>query len=232
MYKKYFLSVAILFGMLVSNAQTTPSVEVTGVAVVKDLPEIIEFSVPIEFIESEYQVVNNGVIDQVNAIQQLLQKAGLPEKNIRTDNFRISKHYEYVQGKKEFKGYKGNVQLRVWFDFNPTMVQKVVSIVSDQEVQYGVNFRLSEQQKNKLNKMAIKNAVTDAREKAELLAEASGSELGELQKIEYGTIQVRPTPLQPELMHAKMDAVGSNELQLSPSMISTHRSVFMVWSMN
>jgi uncharacterized protein YggE len=92
---------------------------------------------------------------------------------------------------------------------------------------------LTEEQKEKLSRAAMVQAVDDAKRKAEILAEASGVRLGSISKITYGESQGRPGPLMEVVrMSADGSSTDSNGLKLYPSEISVHQAVNIIWKIS
>lgn len=127
-------------------------------------------------------------------------------------------------------GFKGQVNLTLNKRYEPRLVDEFLKAAEKFSLQYTVSFLLSEEQKEKLSKAALIQAVDDAKRKANILADASGVQLKEISKISYGTAPGRPGPLT-EVVRLSADSSpsDSNGLKLYPGEISVHQTVRMIW---
>ncbi len=209
------------------------TIEVVGMATVKAVPEEIIFRIPLKIIDPSYLGCSNEMSRTLEDLQKDLTKKGVSEETIRTSNYSISENMVYEEGKRIQRGYKGSVNVMVSADYSPEFIQKVLESVSNLKLNYSINFSMSEEQKEELTKIAMVNAVEDAKQKALILSKASDVPLGSIVKISYGNDVHRPEPFMSERVLSKsIVESGSNELNLSPPLTSLFKSVFIVWKIN
>lgn len=229
-YLSCFL-ILIVSQITAQNKQAT--IEVVGKAAVKDIPEEIVFGIPIRIIDSSYLGCNDRLKHTLNELQLALKKKGIAEESVHTSNYSIAENMVYEGGKRIQQGFKGTANMMLSANYSTELVQKVLESIKRFELNYNIHFSLSESQKERLTKIAMVEAVQNARQKSEILAGAAQIELGEIVKISYGNDSYRPEPLMSErTLKTQMDASGSNELNLSPSQVSLYKSVLIIWSIN
>lgn len=229
--KKLVCSVFFLMILFNVEAQTSKgSIEVVGKATIKTIPEEVIFRIPLKIIDSSYLECSTAINKTLSNLRNELISKGIADSRIRTANFSISDHMVYEGGKRSQQGYQGSVTVIVSENYSVDFVQKVLQSVEKLELTYAINFSMSTDQKEELTKIAISQAVEDAKQKALVLSEASGVQLGEISRISYGKDSYRAEPLHTErMLSSTMDAVGSNELSLSPTRIALFKYVLIVW---
>lgn len=231
MKKTAFVLILIYFISLGSYAQEALGViEVTGISATEELPEELAFNIPLVVIDSSYLTCSNRLNTLLTDLKRDLESRGFERIDLSTGNYRISENFEYQQGERKRMGFKGQVNLILNKRYEPRLVDEFLKSAEKFSLQYTVSFLLSEEQKEKLSKVALIQAVDDAKRKANILAEASGVQLKEISKISYGTSPGRPGPLT-EVVRLSADSSpsDSNGLKLYPGEISVHQTVHMTW---
>ncbi len=149
---------------------------------------------------------NNAAMEK---LLQVLEAQGVAKKDVQTSSFSVQPQYKpYQPGQtqpSEIVGYQVGNQVRAKvrkLDSLGKILDDVVSQGANQ-VQ-GVTFSVAEP--NPLPDQARRQAMADARRKAELYAEAAGVELGRVLLIQEETPQ-RPRPLFANLAKGAAEAV-------------------------
>ena len=231
MKKLPFLLFVTLITMTTLTAQTHQArIEVVGKAIVKEIPNEIVFRIPLKIVDSTYLGCNERLTFTLNELQKDLKSKGISEESIHTANYSISENMVFEEGKRKHKGYKGSVNVMLSADYAPELIHKVLKSVNTFKLSYNINFAMSEEQKTRLTKVAMINAVEDANQKAKILTESANVQLGSILNMSYGIEQFRPEPfLSERIMSSQVDDASSNQLNLSPPLTSIHKSVKIVW---
>ena len=233
MIKNIYLVLLLMFGTSVVAQIDQNTLTVVGKASIKAIPEEIMFRVPLNIIDSSYLGCANRMTLTLDELQNDLQKKGIDKESFRTSNYSIADNMVYEEGKRIRRGYKGNINITVSSEYSHEFIQKVLESVSNLKLNYSINFSMSEKQKEELTKIAIVNAVKDAKQKALILSKASEVQLGAIVKITYGMDSNRPGPFVSEgLLNSQVSKAGSNELNLSPPLTSLFKSVVIEWKIN
>ena len=214
------------------NAQATDRIlEVTGKATVKELPHEIVFRIPLKILDATYLGCSSRLAETLNDLKKDLSENGIQEAWIKTNNYRISENMVYKDGQRKQDGYMGMVNIAVDGNYSTELVNSVLKSINFLELNYSINFSMSEEQKQRLTKIAMVNAVDDAKQKALILSEATGVKLIGIAKISYGIDAYRPEPFMKErVLMSQDDGSSANELSLSPPLTSLFKSVLIVWN--
>ena len=125
--------------------------------------------------------------ETIAAIREALIKAGVKEEDINTDYINIYASYDYSDGSEQLKGYNANSTLAIRVT-DIEAVGEVIDIAFEAGANTlnGINFSASDT--TEAETKAMKKAVEDAKDKAEVLAEASGLKIRGIDEIiESGT---------------------------------------------
>ena len=223
----------LLFVLSVTNMSAQidqASLQVAGKGTVKEIPKEVGFRIPLKIVDSSYMGCNDRMAYTLNKLQKDLKKKGIAEESIHTNNYSITENMVFDGGKRVQQGFKGSVNVMLAANYSPQLIHKVLESVSSYKLNYTINFSMSEDQLQRLTKIAMVRAVEDAKQKAMILAEASNVQLGSILKISYGIDQYRPEPfLSERMMSSQTDELSQNELNLSPPMTSLFKTVLIIW---
>ncbi len=231
MKKVTYALVLICFMSLGTYAQEASGlIEVTGNSAAEELPEELIINIPLVVIDSSYLSCSNRLNLLLSDLKKDLESKGIDREDLSTGNYAISENFEYKQGERKRVGFKGQVNLRLNKRYEPGLVDDFLQAAEKFSLQYTVRFILSEEQKEKLSKAAMVQAVDDAKRKAKILADASGVKLKSISKISFGESPARPGPLT-EVARLSADGAisDSNGLKLYPGEISVYQAVHIVW---
>ena len=234
MKKATYLALLFCFISFTTYAQEASGrIEVTGHSAAEELPKELVINIPLVVIDSTYLSCSNELNVLLSNLKKDLQSKGIERKDLSTGSYAISENFEYRQGERKRMGFKGQVTLILRKRYESEIVDDFLQVAKNFSLQYTIRFMLTEEQKEKLSRAAMVQAVDDAKRKAEILAEASGVRLGSISKITYGESQARPGPLMEVVrMSADGSSTDSNGLKLYPSEISVHQSVNMIWNIS
>ena len=135
-----------------------------------------------EVLKAQKQV-NQAIAD----IREALIEAGVKGEDINTDYINIYAMYDYSEGAEVLKGYNANSTLAIRVT-DIEAVGEVIDIAFEAGANTlnGINFSASDT--TEAEEKAMKKAVEDAKDKAEVLAEASGLTIRGIEEIvESGT---------------------------------------------
>ena len=176
------------------------TIRVTGKGQIKVRPDQTRITVTLEEKYPEYADALYHSSRDTDDLKQILSKEGFEKKDLKTLSFDIDAEYEgyHEDGiyRQKLVGYRYRHVMKVDFDSDPERMGRVLyalahgSLTPEIQISYTVKDR--EAAKNRL----LGKAVEDARQKAELLAEAAGVTLGSLINVNYSwaepNFEVRP----------------------------------------
>lgn len=164
----------------VPSTITVQSAENSGICVsgeekIQATPDIAEITYSVYTQEKDAKTCQTENAQDVDAVLSLLKEKGIDEKDIRTNNVGLNPIYDWNDGRK-ITGYEMTTEIVV----SSVPIDEAGTIISD-SVNAGINSIDSVQYQcsnfDKLYAEALKNAITSARKKADLMAEAGGKKV-------------------------------------------------------
>ncbi|MDP3916992.1 MAG: SIMPL domain-containing protein [Nanoarchaeota archaeon] len=156
------------------NDVDTLSVSGNGKAVASPDQIEINFAVETQSINAEEASDNNAKL--VNDVEEALKKAGIKSKDIETSSFNLYPQYDYSDiGRQRLIGYTASHMLHITssnIEKSGNYVDAAISAGANRVD--GISFTLSDNAQKEFYKMALDDAVNDARIKADILADALG----------------------------------------------------------
>jgi len=143
------------------------------------IPDVasITLSVITEKMTAKEAMTENAKI--ANDVVKFVKEAGIDEKDVKTQSFLLSPRYDWVEGKRIFKGY----QLTSSLEVKIRDLEKISDII-DGAVSRGANqvgdIQFVIDDPEKLKEEARNKAIDSAKERAESVAKATGLKLGKI----------------------------------------------------
>lgn len=127
-----------------------------------------------------------------NKITQDLKNLGIQEKNIKTTNYSLSPNYDYSNGKQTINGYTVSENLEV--KISPIdKANKAIDIATGDgaNIVGNIEFVVNDDKQKELEQKAREEAINNAKEKAQSIAQAAGIRLGRIVNVQE-TSEPRP----------------------------------------
>lgn len=196
----YLISSFILFFAFVMTAQAqdtsasskrTVSVSGEGTVTVEPDRATVRFGVVSRADTPEAARKQNA--EAASAAMNAVRDLGIPEEDISMERLQLQPWREYNREKRQYeeKGYEATRQVRVvvdQLDQLPTLVTRVVQKGANRL--QGINYEL--QDRKAVRNDALRAAAQNAREKAQLLAETLGAQLGPVRSISEQSFSIPP----------------------------------------
>lgn len=199
----------------VNSVQTNKNdlFRVEGVGKATAVPDTAQISLGITKTAATVKDAQSAVNTTINKLTSDLKNIGVEDKNIKTTNYSVSPNYEFTSGKQTTSGYTITTNIEAKIKPIEKANQAVdIATAAGANLIGGITFTLDDDTKKKLEEDARKEAIKNAKEKAESLANAAGIKLGRIVDVqEYGN---EPLP--------RFDAMpltaekSSDQTQLSP----------------
>ncbi|MHA1949481.1 MAG: SIMPL domain-containing protein [Candidatus Thorarchaeota archaeon] len=182
---KVLFAVILSLGMALSAVAEENYVRVSGTAVVQAEPDIAFVRATVTTLDkSPVVALSENNKKMANVFSVLDEDFDVERKFISTSSFSLVEHYEYDQSTKKnvFKGYKVSNSITVTVCELETIGDLVSALINNGANKFnGISFAI--ENRTELEKKARKLAVENALEKAKLLVETAGSEVGSLVSI-------------------------------------------------
>ena len=202
---------------------------VTGVGEIEITPDHAILSVSTSCVATTSSAARDECAVAMTAIFDELAKKEVPQKNIKTTNFRISEKTVWRDGRSERIGFEVSNSLSVRLDdfgIISELLDKLVRVAGDTIRING--FRYDAERHNEHALAAYTKAIEQAKAKAESLSLSSGVSLGDILSINTGSQTATPILRTGVAMMEAAD-VGNAETPLTPGVQTISKTVVIVW---
>lgn len=172
-------------------AQEMPgTLTVYGEAVLNIKPDEVHASFQMGSKDIEYERTVNLLGEKSDQLSKTLKKLGYNMDDLKTTQLNVSKNYVYPNGVRKDSGYVAIQILQLKFSYEPDALIKLVNAVSGSSTdpQLSFSFQLSDEKMLQVKENLIDQAVRDARRKANIIANASATDIAGIKEIKYGTL--------------------------------------------
>ena len=183
------VSIVMLSALALGNAQAPQSIGITvnGVGTAYGAPDTAVLDLGVSLYHSDVSQGLAQADERMQAIRQAIIAAGVEASDIRTTGLSVWREQQY-----DPQGNPTTERYNIWHNYNvtvrdPELVGAVINaaVVAGANNIGGVNFTIADP--SVLERTAREDAIADARERAEHLAELLGVTLGEPIAITEGT---------------------------------------------
>lgn len=168
----------------------TRTITVKGIGKASAKPDLVVLSMSMESRNMDYGKAMELAAKSIEYLNSALTAVGFEKDAVKTTSFNVRTDYDNVKDRygnysRKFNGYVVSHDLKLEFDFDMRRLAQALSAVADclAHPQLRVSFTLKDS--TALNKEMLRSATINAKEKAEILCEASGEALGKLLSIDY-----------------------------------------------
>ncbi len=210
-------------------------ITVKGEGKITAAPDTVLLSAKLSSTDKDYAASVANSADQLERLKNAVKKLGFDEKTLKTSNFAVNADYESVNDKngrykRVFKGFTCVHDLVLEFDFDSKKLADVISAVAESLSEPDISIDFTVKDTDKLRDELLKNAVANARKKAELLCAAAGVALGTLVSIDYTSVDLFPDCATSYAVDAKCARLAAPKaVNISPEDIEINDSVTIVW---
>ena len=211
------------------------TIRVTGTAERKLRPDVTVVTMTLQGAEPEYSAAMNRASREADELRDVLERLSFDREDLKTLSFHVNTEYEgYEESgvwKQRFAGYRFEHMLKVSFDSDHERLGAVLTALANSAVSPMLQISYTLKDPEAAKKMLLTAAVSDAKEKAQMLAEASGVRLLALQSMEHTTGEPGFDSLPMHRLDAPMAVKASIEMNLEPDDITITDRVTCVWEM-
>jgi len=180
-----FVALVMVLFSVAALAETKITVNGTGEVRVSADTAIISLGVNAR--DKDVLKAQQRVNETIAAIRTALVEQGVKEENINTDFINIYPLYDYSNDQEQLAAYNASSTLAIKVtDMESVGALIDVCFAAGANTLNGISFSASDTEEAKTE--AMKKAVTDAKKKAEILAEASGLKITGIEIISEGGV--------------------------------------------
>ena len=186
-----------------------PVVVTTGEGVVKLAPDRLWVSIAAESRAKSPKEAQRANADAMKAVLDRLKTLGLPDDAIRTSGYDLQPEFDYNNGRQTLRGYVARNSVEVRVD-DVTRAGDVLdaAVGSGATNVSGVRFDLKD--RSAAEREALRNAVADARRRADSAAAGAGMKVDRVVRIEeHRSMSPEPRPMMMARQSMVADAAGT-----------------------
>jgi uncharacterized protein len=178
------------------TTQKDSAFSASGKSTVTTLPDKAEVTLGISRRENDIKQAQSSANDIINKINTDIQALGVSKDDIKTQNYSIYPIYDYNSGTQRITGYSVDISLTVSLT-NFENLNKVVDLATQAGANQvsGIQFKLSEAKENEVKEQARKEAIQDAKDNAQELANLAGMKLGKVINVVEEPQSMYPSPM-------------------------------------
>ena len=210
----------------------TPTLVVKGQGVASAEPDLTILSFTVLGREPSYSTAVEELNDRVETLREDMTKEGVGRHRLKTTDFQVRTQNRYDEDTDELVSsfYEASHRLRLELPVDKERLNRVLGRIatSTSEASITISFDVSERES--LKRRAMRAAVEDTRQSAEVLAEASGVTLGEIERIDYSYLEIRSRPFSYDTLTREATMARSAATpDIEPEELEARESVTIVW---
>ena len=132
--------------------------------------------------------------EAMTAVLQKIQQAGVPKDAIRTIGYELQPEFDYANGRQTFRGYVARNTVEVRLDDIDRVGAVIDAAGSGGATSIG-GIRFDVRNREALERDALRQAVADARARADAAAAGAGRTIDRVVRIEEGGVPDIPRPM-------------------------------------
>ena len=213
------------------------TITVKGMGRVTTSPDYVVISMSLMAQDNDYEETMKLTAKKIEYLNASLEEIGFEKKSVKTTNFNVRTDYERVKDrngnyKSVFNGYICSHRLKVEFDFDTKRLAQTLYAISKCLAEPELSISFTVKDPSAVNKELLKSATINAKEKAQILCEASGVELGQLLSIDYNWGELNIVSHTDYMLEEKCMAMpvgGLADIEIEPDDIDVSDTATFVW---
>jgi uncharacterized protein len=202
-----------------SASSQVPSIVTTGEAVVRRAPDRAFLVAAVETRARDPKDVQSQNAKAMNAVQARVIASGIPKDAVRTLGYNIQQEFDFVNGRRVPRGYVARNAVEIRVDALEGLGELLDAVVQAGATNVsGVRFDLRD--RAGAEREALRQAVVDARARAEAAASGVGRTIDRVLRID-DTRREPPRPMQMAMM-AREVAQSDAPTPVEPGEIEIH----------
>ena len=167
------------------NSEEKDKITVSSSKSVSAIPDMAELDVNIRTYADSADKAQKDLAERTNTFVSMLKENSIDEKSIQTESYNVWPDYDYSSGVDEIVGYDGSVSIHIK-DQKVEDVGNLINLCTENGADSVEGLRYSCSNYDEVYAKALADAVESAKEKASIIAEAEGREVGKVLEIVEG----------------------------------------------
>ena len=208
---------------------------ITGTGNIKVKPDMTRVTMTISDIDKQYEKALAVSSQNSESLRKIVSELGFSASDLKTVSFDVKVENTSYRDRNDnwmerFAGYRVNHCLKIEFESDNTVLGKLLGAVAGCSAKPQINISFFVKDTEGAKNLLLGNAIKDARQKASVLAEASGVVLKEIQSIDYSWGELR-FESRPQMMGtASEETYGDLMMDIEPDYIDATDNVTVVWA--
>ena len=208
-----------------TSTQKAATFDVTGEGSATVIPDQAEITLGITTTAATVTAAQQQANQVINSITKSLKDSGVGESDIKTLNYSVNPNYDYREGTNRITGYTVSANLLAKFTDFEKLNQAIDQATSLGANQVGeVTFTLSDKAQAQAEDEARKQAVQQAKTKADSLSRAAGIKLGKIINVQENS-SPPPGPIFRTMEAASPDSAPQPPTQIEPGSTEVNLTV-------
>lgn len=209
------------------------TITITGIGKAKVRPDLIVITMDLETTDYEYEKTMQLATTAISKLHEAILSVGFAKKDLKTTHFNVDTHYESYRDrndeyKRRFIGYKCHHHLKLAFDYDTNQLTNVLSAISRSEVFPELQIQFSVKDTSAVSEQLLIHATENARKKADILARAAGTKLGQLIQIDYSWKDIY-FHSETQYLHESSMSMKAAAPEMEPEDINVQDTVSFKW---
>lgn len=206
--KNFVLAGIILFTMHSTlMAQHVNTIEVEGQSEIKIKPDQANIAVQVQHKAMKATDAAQGLNKKTQEITDLIKKSKLTKYDLTTDNYQVNINRIYRKNAMSDSGYIASQTINIKIhDLDKDLIKAVDALGKASDIQFSMNFLLSDQLKRSIGNDLLTMALDDAKNKANTIKNAMELQDLKVFKVDYKSQNNFGFPMQRAMEEYNMDA--------------------------
>jgi uncharacterized protein YggE len=179
---------------------SVPVVTTTGEGLVRKAPDRAWVTIAAETRARTAPEAQRGNTEAMTGVTAKIKASGIPSDAMQTTGYTLQPEFDYANGRQTLRGYAARNQLQVRVDTLAKLGEIIDAAVSVGATNVS-SIRFDLQDRDTAEREALRQAVTDARARADAVAAGAGQKVDHVLRIEEQRDSAMP-PRQPVPMYA------------------------------
>ncbi len=200
-------------------------------------PDVTILTMVLSRIDESYDGVVKAATGDVRILKSLIEELGLDRDSLKTIHFDVDQEYESYRDdhdgyRKRFIGYRCRQTVRFTFPSDNRMLGKALHMISKSGLDPDLRISYTNSDPEGAKMLLIAEAIQDSKAKANVIAEAAGVVLGEIETIDYSwsTIRFESDVMCNADMCMMSSSTDSLDVDFTPEDIERSDEITIVWS--
>ena len=225
------LLVAALFGTPTALLAQTPQapepsvVVTTAEGVIKAAPDRAFVTITTESRAPTPREAQRRNTELMTPVQEKIRSLGIPADAVRTTQYQLHQEFDFPNGRRVSKGYLAVNSVEVRVDALERLGELLEIAVSSGATSVG-EIRFDVKERAKLEREALRLAVTDARARADAAAAGAGTTIARIIRIEeHGVVSPPPVPVVARMAMREVAQAAPPDVPVSTGVIEIRTRV-------